>query len=371
MKNINLILSLILFLNLTGFAQESGRLVVTTGASFLAVNPDARGSSLGASGVASAPDLNSQFWNAAKYQFLDSQTGIGLSYTPWLRSVFNDMYIASLSGFHKIGTDQAVSGSLRYYSGGMVEFQELNSSNVTEVKPYEFSFDGAYIRQLSPYLSASITFRYIHSDLKLNQSSGSDGYHTGHSFATDLGLYSSRPIYLDSVATRLTYGFQISNIGGKISYSDEMSYFLPTLFRAGINLQKEFIRKHTFCFGLEMSKFMVPSRTSESDTEKSTQDISYSVVGGMVRSLYDSPDGLKGELREMNWSLSVEYNFQQQFYLRTGYFMEHPQNGNRKFLSAGLGLSLKRYLVDFSYIFPTERYHPLANTLQISIGKRF
>ena len=364
-----IILNVLIQLSITANSQEAGRLLVTTGASFLTVNPDSKGSSLGASGVASSPDLSAQYWNAAKYQFVDAQSGVSASYSPWLRNIFDDMYLASLSAFKRIGEFESIGTSLRYYTGGSIEFQELGSTQKTDVKPFEFAFDVSYIRQLSESHSASLTFRYVHSDLKLNQSAGSEGFHASHSIAADLAMYYQRYFGSKSTASCLRYGLQISNIGSKISYSDDMKYFSPTMFRAGVNYSFPLIENHYFAFGLEMSKFLIPSKTeSYNQAEKTSEDSNYSVIGGMFRSFTDSPDGFKGEMKEMNWSVSMEYIFQELLFARLGYFIEHPENGNRKFLGTGVGLKYKNYKMDLSYIIPNERYHPLANTFQISIG---
>lgn len=370
MKKIIIILYVLLHLSQIVKSQEAGRLLVTTGTSFLTVNPDSRGSSLGASGVASSPDLNSQFWNAAKYQFLESDGGITVSYSPWLRNIFDDMYLSSISAFKKMGDYQSVGTSLRYFTGGTIEFQELGSIQKVDVKPFEFAFDVSYVRQLSEYHSASLTFRYVHSDLKLNQAAGSEGFHASKSVAADIGFYYLREFVSRHKKERLSYGVQISNIGSKVSYSDGMRYFSPTLLRAGINYRKTLIKEHYLTFGLELSKYLVPSKSvNYNNSEKLAEDDNYSVIGGIFKSFSDSPEGFKGELKEINWSASLEYSYNDQLFARLGYFMEHPENGNRKFLGTGIGILFKSYKLDLSYLIPNERYHPLANTFQISFGK--
>ncbi len=372
MKKIIITLYVLLQLSQIVKSQEAGRLLVTTGASFLTVNPDSKGSSLGASGVATSPDLYSQFWNAAKYQFAESDGGISMSYSPWLRNIFDDMFLGNLTAFKKVDEFQSIGTSLRYFTGGDIEFQELNSPQKTEVKPFEFAVDVSYSRKLSDYHSASLTFRYVHSDLKLNQSAGSEGFHASKSVAADIGFFYLRDFVSRHKKDRLTYGLQISNIGTKISYFDGMKYFSPSLLRFGVNYKATLIEDHFLSFGFEASKYLVPSKTLDLDNSKrEVSDESYSVIGGIFRSFTDSPDGFKGELKEISWSTSLEYSFKDQLFARLGYFMEHKENGGRKFLGTGMGFLFKSYRLDLSYIIPNEKYHPLANTFQISVGKHF
>lgn len=352
------------------FAQttnsSTGANTILTGVPFLTIAPDSRAGAMGDAGVASSPDMNSQYWNPAKYAFIESEMGIGLSYTPWLRNLVDDINLAYLVGYKQLDDLQTVSASLRYFSLGNIEFMSNVGTPEGQQNPNEFAFDVAYTRLLSDYFSGSVGLRYIHSDL----APGAEGVTPGNSFAADIAFYYQNNMRVNRKESTVSAGINISNIGSKISYTDgETKDFIPTNLRLGVGYETEMDEYNKIGFYFDINKLLVPTPNADSvDIVEGGYSKDKSVIGGIFSSFTDAPGGFKEELQEINLSFGAEYWYNEQFALRAGYFYEHENKGNRKFITAGAGLKLNVFALDFSYLIPTARNHPLENTLRFSLS---
>lgn len=354
---------------------------IETGVTSLSIAPDARGASMGDLGAATDPDANSQFWNPSKYAFAYSQGAASLSYTPWLRKLVNDIFLANLSGYWKVGSgdNQAVSASLRYFSLGEVTTNDQSGAVGQSLNPYEMSFDVGYSRKLSEKFSMGVVFRYIYSDLGFSESYAGDQTVGASAFAADIsGYYTTYPI-IGRNECQWSWGWNISNIGSKVSYNNgEDPAFLPTNLRLGTMFMFPLADFHTLAFALDFNKLLVPAKPRESDYDDSTEgQIEYldaletwenmSPITGIFKSFSDAPGGMKEGLREINWSLGAEYSYNQQFFLRAGYFHESAYKGNRQYFSFGAGFSLNVLRLDASYMMATAQTSPLDQTLRFTL----
>jgi hypothetical protein len=328
---------------------------ITTAVPFLAISPDARHAALGDGGVATSPDANSAYWNAGKLAFIDKKYGGSFSYTPWLGKIVNDMWISSLTGFYKISREQAVAVSMRYFDLGQIDFRDDNNQPLGLANPKEAAFDATYSRMLSENLGVGITGRYIFSNLT-GAFAGSDAQ-AANTVAADIGLFYTKELQ-SARGSVLSLGAQISNIGAKISYTDNDNRdFLPTNLRLGGALRTELDPMNTITFLLDFNKLMVPSV----DNDKS-------VLSGMFGSFSDAPGGSSEEFREFMTSAGVEYWYNNTFAARLGYFNEAKEKGNRKYLTFGIGFRKDNFGFDGAYIVPTnQREHPLAETWRITV----
>lgn len=328
---------------------------ITTAVPFLLISPDSRHAALGDAGVATTPDANAAYWNAGKLAFIDKKYGGSLSYTPWLGKIVNDMWISSLSGFYKITREQAVAVSLKYFDLGEISFRNEANQPLGDFNPKEAAFDATYSRMLSENLGMGITGRYIFSNLT-GAFSGSDAQ-AGNTVAADIGIFYTKPLQSAKGST-LSLGAQISNIGAKISYTDNDNRdFLPTNLRVGGAFTTQLDQFNSITFALDFNKLMVP-----------TIDDGQSVLSGMFGSFSDAPGGGKEELNEIMTSLGVEYWYQEIFSARLGYFNEAKEKGNRKYLTFGVGFKKNNFGFDGAYIVPTnQREHPLAETWRITL----
>jgi hypothetical protein len=350
---------------------------INTAVPLLSIAPDARGGSLGENGVASGPDIASQYWNPSKYAFHYSQAGVGLSYTPWLRRLVNDVALAYLSGFYKLGDNdnQAVSASLRYFSLGEIPlYQNRETIPYNYLNPYEMAIDASYSRKLSELYSMAVTLRGIWSDM----SDQSDEMTPGSAFAADVSGYLEKYVMLGYSECLWTFGFNISNIGTKISYDGGASTrFIPTTLKIGTGLLYPFDEYNRIGVYLDLSKYLVPSlpqKRGTSEEEQAAYDRlteeynSMSFMTGIFRSFSDAPGGLKEELNEINVSLGAEYSYNDQFFLRGGYYYEHPMKGNRQYFSLGLGFRMSVFQLDAAYLISTVPSNPLDQTLRFSLS---
>ena len=329
---------------------------ITTAVPFLSISPDARHAALGDAGVATSPDANSTYWNAAKLVYIDKAYGGTVSYTPWLGKIVNDMSIAYLSGFYKINKEQAVALSFKYFDLGDIFFTD-DGINGTNFNPREFALDATYSRMLTQNLSVGLSGRYIHSNLTGYFSSGGTDAQPGNSVAVDLGVFYTK-ILQNARNSNLSFGAQISNIGAKITYTDNANKnFLPTTLRIGSAFTTELDPYNSLTFILDFSKLMVP-----------TIDEGQSLLGGMFGSFTDAPGGFKEEIHEIMLSAGMEYWYNNTFAARMGYFLEAEDKGNRKYLTLGLGFRKDRFGIDMAYLVPTnQREHPLAETLRFTL----
>jgi hypothetical protein len=345
--------------------------VISTAVPFLDIAPESRGGALGNTGVAISPDVNSQHWNPAKYAFIEKESGLAVSYTPWLRKLVNDINLYYLAGFKRLDDMQTISASLRYFSMGEVIFSQTGQDQ-TPVKPNEFAIDAAYSRVLSDYFSGSVAFRYIRSDLQigLGGGPGSETYQPGNSFAADLSFYYHNDIELGGQDSKLAAGINISNIGRKISYDGDIEQFIPTNLRLGTSLTNDIDAYNQITVALDFNKLLVPTPggVDDGETQGFFQSDNISVISGIFQSFNDAPGGMEEELQEVNISFGAEYLYNKQFAARAGYFHEHENKGNRKFFTAGVGLMFNMLTVDASYIIPVAQNNPLANTVRFTLG---
>ena len=342
------------------------------------IAPDARAAGMGDVGVATDPDVNAQYWNPAKYPFNISRAGVSLNYTPWLRRLVNDMYLANLTGFYRIGNYSAVSTSLRYFNMGEVELPHSGSTGaIPTIHPHEMSFDVGYALMLSERFSIAAAVRYIHSDLTYDYS---DATQPGSAFAADLALYYQNYITMGQRECQLGLGMNISNIGSKINFSsDDNSEFIPTNLRLGGALMVPIDEYNRFSVAVDANKLLVPTRPIQRDNElpadfdKRLQRDYYDVssINGIFKSFGDAPGGLKEELQEVAWSLGGEYVYHDQFAVRAGYHHESANKGNRKYLTLGAGFKTHGIALDAAYLIATAKSNPLDQTLRLSLAFDF
>ncbi|NLD23260.1 MAG: type IX secretion system outer membrane channel protein PorV [Bacteroidales bacterium] len=355
-------------------AQEPDFNPILTAMPSLQIAPDARGGGMGDVGSATMPDVYSQHWNAAKYPFITTDAGLAFSYTPWLSNLINDINMLYASGYWKFGNDKlnAISTSLRYFSLGDIEIAHPSGEFWESVSPHEFAFDVAYSRRLTQTFSGAVTLRYIRADYSV----GSDESTAGNAFSADIAGYNESYFYMGRSEALLGLGFNISNIGTKISYDGgETSMFLPANLRVGASLGYPIDIKNTITVSLDMNKLLVPTPQlagiNETDEEMYKRIDEYnniSSIGGIFKSFGDAPGGFKEEMQEMVWSLGLEYVYNNQFSLRTGYSNENEYKGNRRYVTFGAGFRTKAFQIDAAYLVSTAQSNPLDQTLRLSLG---
>lgn len=341
------------------------------------IAPDARAAGMGDVGVATAPDVNSQYWNPAKYPFCISRAGVSLNYTPWLRQLVSDMDLAYLSGYYRIGDYSAVSASLRYFSLGevMTDYNgETGESSGMTINPYEMSFDVAYSLMLSEKFSLAAAVRWIYSDLTYDYT---DDTSPGSAFAADIACYYNDYINIGARECQLGIGLNISNIGSKISFGgSEDSEFIPTNMRLGFALMVPIDEFNRFTIAADANKLLVPTYPKLEDGESSeaydqrVQKEYYDVssISGIFKSFGDAPGGFKEELQEINWSVGAEYVYNDKFTLRAGYHHESENKGNRKYFTVGAGFRMSAFSLDCGYVIATAKSNPLDQTLRFTLG---
>ncbi len=338
------------------------------------IAPDARAAGMGDVGAATDPDVNSQYWNPAKYPFAISRAGVALNYTPWLRQLVNDMDLAYMAGYYRIGDYSAVSASLRYFSLGEVQTSTSVSGDAMTINPYEMSVDVAYSLMLSEKFSIAAAVRWIYSDLTYDYTSDTS---PGSAFAADLGLYYQNYINIGDRESQLGLGLHISNIGSKITFGGtDDSEFIPTNLRLGGSLMIPIDDYNRFTIAADANKLLIPTYPQQKDGE-STEDYQkrkqkdyydLSSIGGIFKSFGDAPGGFKEELQEVNWSVGAEYTYHDQFSVRAGYHNESANKGNRKYFTVGAGLKMSVFSLDAGYVIATAKSNPLDETLRISLS---
>ena len=344
---------------------------VSTAVNSLKIGPDARAGGLGDIGAATDPRVNSQAWNPAKYPFCISRAGIAVNYTPWLRKIVNDIDLAYVAGYMRLGDYTAISSSLRYFSLGEVDAGENMS-----IKPYEMAFDIGVSRMLSENFSAAIALRYIRSDLSGNYS---DDTKPGNAFAADVAMYYNKYVVMGSRECQLGLGLNISNIGSKMKFGDENTYFILTNLRLGVNYLIPINEYNKIAFGLDLNKLLVPTMPRQKDDE-SGEDyqqrlqkdyFDMSPITGIFKSFGDAPGGFSEELKEIQWSFGVEYTYNDKFILRAGYHDEDKDKGNRKYFTVGAGFRMNVFSIDAGYVLSTAASNPLDQTLRVSLAFDF
>ena len=383
-----LILSIILISTCTSlWAQDAkGNEIQTfnpvmTGVTSLTIAPDSRAGAMGDVGAATDPDVNSLYWNPAKYPFAISPAGISLAYTPWLRQLVSDIDLANLTGYYRIGDYQAISGSLTYFSLGEVWVDEYT------IKPYEMAIDFAYSRMLSQTFSAAVALRYIHSNLNYNFDEDTS---VGHAFAADISMFYSNYVFVGRRECMINLGLNASNIGSKISYDGgQTNQFIPTNLRIGASIMIPVNEYNTFSISGDANKLMVPTKPTykqflnekglvdeegdyyRADYESYLAEIGYndmSPITGIFKSFADAPGGFKEELQEIYWGVGVEYAYNNQFFLRGGYHHENEYKGNRKYFTLGTGFKMSVFSLDAAYLISTAQSNPLDQTLRFTLA---
>jgi len=371
----------------TGFAQlnnpnanvdwltgkvENGNRIISTGVPLLLIAPDSRAGAMGDVGGASRPDANSIHWNAAKLSFMEKQAGLTFTYSPWLREIVSDIKLMYLSGYYRLDERNTLGASLTYFSLGSIDFFSEDGQATGTYKPNEFAFDVAYSMKLSENLSMSLTGRYIRSDLTQGQNVGTTSTHAANAGAADLGLYYQNKIDLE-MPSQYAFGVQISNLGSKISYSDNMeSSFLPANLRIGGRYSMDFDQFNNLSVMADFNKLLVPTPPVYDDEGNifAGKDPNVGVLQGAIQSFYDAPNGLKEELQEISMSLGLEYWYNKILAVRAGYFYEAKNKGARKYLTLGAGLRYNVMGLDISYLISTSSLNnnPLKNTLRVSLS---
>lgn len=339
--------------------------VVTTAVPFLRISPDARAGGMGEEGIATSPDANSGFYNLSKTPFSDYKTGIGLTYTPWLKDLgLNDVYLLAASGYHKLDDNQALTASLRYFSLGNIQFSDYNGNSWGEGKPREYAIDLGYSRKLSEKFGIGMAIRYINSNLTLGAvgTPGLSSYKAGTAVAADISL-----TYKNVAANKegWTFGFVLSNLGTKIGYTNDATQkeYIPANMGLGANYTKVFDETNKISFGLDLNKLLVPAPPSDTSAAALQAYYSQSVVSSWFKSF-------NGQFNTINASVGAEYTYNDQFAFRLGYFYESKDQGGRQYFTMGVGLKYNMIGLNFSYLIPSGSgitRNPLSNTIRFGL----
>ena len=379
------------FLALPALADGDGKDMfnpITTGVTTLNIAPDARGGSMGDLGVATDPDVNSQYWNPSKYAFAFSSAGVSVSYTPWLRKLVNDINLAYVAGYWKFGGNdlQALSASLRYFSLGSVPTYDNSCALQNTVNPYEMALDLGYSRKLSSSFSMGVVFRFIYSDMGFGGLSSAEDMSGAAAFAADISGYQTVYPIIGRSECQFSWGFNISNIGSKVSYDGGTnSSFLPTNLRLGFSFLFPIYDYNTLSINFDANKLLVPAAPRQSDytytdsdgyeqydTEaynQAKEDFNNTgSISGIFKSFSDAPGGFKEELREIYFSTGLEYSYNRRFFVRAGYYYENKYKGNRQYATFGAGFSLNVFSLDAAYVLATAQSSPLDQTMRFTLS---
>lgn len=348
-----------------GATNINGASFVTTAVPFLRISPDARAGAMGDAGIAVSPDANAQYWNVAKIPFTEKNYGISATYTPWLKDLVPDIFLAYIAGYAKFGKDNvnAVSASMRYFSLGSISYTDIQGNGIGTGLPREYSFDVGYSRRLSPYLSTGLSFRYIHSAIAsgVSYSSVSQDYKPGNAGAADLGIYYSKKKELDGMKSNtLSLGAVASNLGSKISYNSSRKDFIPMNLGIGAAYTSQFDEYNKITFALDLNKLLVPAISASNGG-----DTQITVVNGIFKS-FSTGD----QVKQIDASIGIEYWYQNMIAFRAGYFYEDKNNGDRQYVTCGLGVKYNVFQLNASYLVPQGSgitRNPLSNTLRFSL----
>jgi hypothetical protein len=379
MSKIKLMALVFLFSLITSYtkAEESPKKEfnpIQTGIPSLTIAPDARGGGMGDIGAATEPDVFSQHWNPAKYVFAYSKAGVSLSYTPWLAKLVSDIDLVYASGYFKLGNNErtAIGASLRYFSLGKIVLQQDEHDPGTETSPYELAADVSISLKASETFSLAAAFRYIYSDLGAGVIEELD---PASAYAADIAGYYSNYLMLGRSECMLGLGFNISNIGSKVSYDGgNHQLFLPANLRLGGSLLFPLDDYNTLSLNVDVNKYLVPTPPDASGLSQTERDVAWakynaiSPISGIFKSFSDAPGGMKEELQEIYWSVGAEYAYNNQFFVRGGYFHENPQKGIRRYFSLGAGFKLTAFQMDVAYLISTVPSNPLDQTLRFSLS---
>ncbi|HNF72674.1 MAG TPA: type IX secretion system outer membrane channel protein PorV [Chitinophagaceae bacterium] len=355
---------------------------ITTAVPFMRISPDARSGAMGDVGIALSPDANAQYWNVSKLALSDKDAGFSITYTPWLKDLVSDIFLAYLAGYIKFGEgenkNQAISASMRYFNLGDINYTDWNAAPAGTGKPREVAFDLGYSRKLSEHLSAGVSGKYIHSNI-INGAGNTNGinYKPGNSFAVDFGVFYTKELKSNEESgqgSSINIGAAVTNLGSKISYSNDRKDVIPTNLGIGAayNYRIDEFNQMTVC--LEANKLLVPSPQWEYNDSSGEYSFPIpkekSLMSGILGSFGDATGGGSEELREVMIGIGAEYGYQNQFFARAGYFYESKQKGDRRFLSVGLGVKYNVFGLNFAYLVPSGSgvsRNPLSNTLRFSL----
>ncbi|MFI5220953.1 MAG: type IX secretion system outer membrane channel protein PorV [Bacteroidia bacterium] len=366
--------------NLVNTAFRDQR-AITTAVPFLMISPDARTGALGDAGVALPDNLNAIHWNAAMLPFNEKKGAVSLSYTPWLRALVPDVSLSYLSVYGKINDRSAIAGSLRYFSLGEIQFTDIVGNSLGNFTPNEFAADVAYAQKLSEKFSVGIAFRYIYSNLAGGFNQSQTPIHAGVSYAGDISCYYKDDTRVKGYKVNYGFGAAATNLGAKVTYtSSQYANFIPMNLRVGSYGQVEIDKYNTIALLLDLDKLMVPTNpvyatdaSGNVQYNSSNQPViskgmnpNVPVIQGMFQSFYDSPGGFSEEMSEINISTGIEYWYDKQFALRTGYFYENPNKGNRKYMTFGMGIKYNVFGLDAAYLISFGQRNPLDNTLRFT-----
>lgn len=354
---------------LTATAQDKTDMFnpIYTSVTSQTIAPDARAAGMGDIGAATDPDINSQYWNPSKYPFTISRAGLALNYTPWLRQIVNDIDLAYLVGYYRIGDYSAVSGSVRYFSLGEV----ITKDEAMTINPYEMSVDVAYSLMLSEKFSIGAAVRWIYSDLTYDYTEDTA---PGSAFAADLSCYYNNYFLMGSRECQLGLGLNISNIGSKINFGgDEHSEFIPTNLRLGASVMVPLDEFNRISISADANKLLVPTYPKDENGEYSeayAEDHYYNIssIAGIFKSFSDAPGGFKEEMQEISWSVGTEYVYNDKFSLRAGYHHQSENKGNLKYFTVGAGFKMSAFSLDVGYVVATAKSNALDQTLRFSLG---
>jgi hypothetical protein len=365
---------LLVFIGLNQSIQAQDPInVVTTAVPFLRISGDARAGGMGDLGLATSPDANGGFWNLGKVPFNTHSGSISASYTPWLKDILNDVYLASLAGYYKWDDQQAINGSLRYFSLGNIQFTDNLGNDLNTYRPREFGIDFGYSRKLSPKSGLGVGLKYIYSNLASGTAAGNT-YKPASTVAGDIGYYYYGH---NEQGQGLTFGAALTNLGGKISYTDnaDQKDYIPANLGIGSMYTWAFNSENKLALGLDLNKLLVPTPPADPATPQQLSDYrSKSVISSWFSSFSDAPNGMSEEIKEFQVSVGGEYIYNQQFALRAGYFYEDKTKGNRQYFTMGVGVMYNNFALDFSYLFPSGSgvdRNPLSNTLRFSLHFNF
>lgn len=381
------------FLSIMAIAGLSLPLLATnpviTAMPSLSVTPDAHAAGLGDVGAATTPDLNSQHWNPAKYAFMESRGGITANYTPWLRKLVSDIDLAYLAGYYKINDMQAISASFSYFSMGAVQLVDYSGTAFQEAHPNEWSLDAAYSIKLHEYVSMAVALRFLYSDLNngtnASVTTGSTELRPAWTMAADIALYYKQPIALPMGDSYFGLGFNLSNLGGKMSYDNgDTKNFIPANMRLGISYELPFDNYNRLMATVEANKMLVPTYYSkfaeDTDNHRMTQTEYSNTTSpdGWWKSFCDAPGYTTDEgkvvspaleeLQEIQWGVGLEYSYNRQFFGRVGYNHENYYKGNRRYVTIGAGFKLSIFSLDVAYCIATAASNPLDQTMRFTLG---
>ena len=340
--------------------------VVTTAVPFLRISPDARAGGMGDVGIATPPDANSGFWNQSKLPFATKKSAIAATYTPWLSDITNDVYLASLAGYYQLDDESAISSSIRYFNLGTIQFTNMNGDRLNTSNPREFSFDVGYSRKLSSKMGIGLALRYINSRLANGDVNGSGvNYKPGNAFAADISLFYNN---LDETGAGFTAGASLSNLGTKISYTNNANAkdYIPANFGIGAGYTVVFDEDAKLTFAADINKLLVPALPANATTE----DVNDYYNKGVFESWFKSFGGNNGGFKSLQASVGAEFSYTNQFFARTGYFYEDKSQGGRRYFTMGLGVKYNNIGANFSYLVPSGNgvtRNPLSNTLRLGL----